>query len=140
MIIETILTGPDLIFSLFFQYLIYPNSVGPGGWLNDRIAILSVIVLLAALVPIEQKWMKQVFGFIVLTTIILNLINLSVSCYRLNEEIKEFNVLRDKIGEKKFDCLCSLIRMDQPNASEYLLMELAITVCPMAVSIWVIMK
>ena len=101
MIIETILTGPDLIFSLFFQYLIYPNSVGPGGWLNDRIAILSVIVLLAALVPIEQKWMKQVFGFIVLTTVILNLINLSVSCYRLNEEIKEFNVLRDKIGENK---------------------------------------
>ena len=53
MIIETILTGPDLIFSLFFQYLIYPNSVGPGGWLNDRIAILSVIVLLAGLAPIE---------------------------------------------------------------------------------------
>ena len=78
--------------------MIYPNSVGPSGWLNDRIAILSVIVLLAGLDPIEQKWMKQVFGFIVLTTIILNLINLSVSCYRLNEEIKEFNALRDKIG------------------------------------------
>ena len=87
MTIETILTGPDLIFSLFFQYLIYHNSVGPGGWLNDRIAILSVIVLLAGLAPIEQKWMKQVFGFIVLTTVIVNLINLSVSCYRLNEEI-----------------------------------------------------
>ena len=90
-----------LFFSLFFQYLVYPNSVGPGGWLNDRIAILSVIVLLAGLAPIEQKWMKQVFGFIVLTTVILNLINLSVSCYRLNEEIKEFNALTDKIGENK---------------------------------------
>ena len=29
------------------------------------------------------------------------MINLSVSCYRLNEEIKEFNALRDKIGENK---------------------------------------
>jgi len=90
-----------LFFSLFLQYLVYPNSVGPGGWLNDRIAILSVLVLLAVLAPIQQIWLKQLFGVIVLTSLILNLINFSFSCHQMNGELKEFNSLQDKIEKNK---------------------------------------
>ena len=90
-----------LLIAVFVQYLIYPNSVGPGGWLNDRIAILSVLVLLAVLVPIHYPILERIFGAVVLTLLCVNLLNFSVSCRKLNGEIREFNALRGEIGQNK---------------------------------------
>ena len=90
-----------LFIALFVQYLIYPNSVGPGGWLNDRIAILSALVLLAVLVPIHHPMLERIFGAVVLALLCINLLNFSVSCHKLNGEIREFNTLRGEIGQNK---------------------------------------
>lgn len=90
-----------LFFVLFILYLILPNSLGPGGWINDRIAIFASIGILAWFREGDSKWWK--YTFLVLVTIV-SLINVAYIGYyfkTLNREIKEFTSENQIIEKNK---------------------------------------
>jgi len=45
--------------------------------------------------------LERIFGAVVLALLCINLLNFSVSCHKLNGEIREFNTLRGEIGQNK---------------------------------------
>ena len=90
-----------LFLVMFGLYLILPRSVGPGGWLNDRVAILASILLLAWFREGNSRVWKSVFSLSIVLVSLVNTIYVTYQCSILNTELREFTALTQSIGEKK---------------------------------------
>ncbi len=76
---------------LLVLYLILPWSVGPGGWLNDRIAILVCVLSLILIKESNRSWWQfGVGGWLILISL-FNVIQLSYHCRILDKELRIFN-------------------------------------------------
>ncbi len=86
---------------LFGLYFILPNAIGPGGWVNDRLAILAVLTMFAWFrIPDLLSWRRVFTGIVVLLTF-LNILYVGVLFKNLNAEIREFNAFVERIGKNK---------------------------------------
>ena len=90
-----------LFLVLFGLYLILPRSVGPGGWLNDRVAILASILLLAWFREGNSRAWKRMFTLIIVLISLVNTGYITYQCRVLNTELREFTALTQSIGKKK---------------------------------------
>ena len=90
-----------LFLVMFGLYLILPRSVGPGGWLNDRVAILASILLLAWFREGNSRVWKSVFSLSIVLVSLVNTIYVTYQCSILNTELREFTALTQSIGKKK---------------------------------------
>ena len=86
---------------LFGLYLILPNSVGPGGWVNDRLAILATLTLFAWVRVGDKPPWRQVFTGIVTLLAVVNLLFIGVLCKNLNAELQAFNAFVGKVEKNK---------------------------------------
>lgn len=77
--------------SIFILYIILPWSVGPGGWINDRLAILSSIIILAWFREVDVKLWKRIFLALVILISLINISYITYYCRVLNTELDEFN-------------------------------------------------
>jgi len=76
---------------LLVLYLILPWSVGPGGWLNDRIAILVCVLSLVLITENNHAWWRfGVGGWLILISL-FNVLQLSYHCRLLDQELRAFN-------------------------------------------------
>ena len=76
---------------LLVLYLILPWSVGPGGWLNDRIAMLVCVLSLVLIKEGNHGWWRfGVGGWLILISL-LNVLQLGYHCQILDKELKAFN-------------------------------------------------
>ena len=78
---------------LFGLYFILPNSIGPGGWVNDRLAILAVLTLFAWF---QVPW-RRAFTAVAVLLALLNIIAVGANFRSLNAEIKAFNALVTRV-------------------------------------------
>ena len=78
---------------LFGLYFILPNSIGPGGWVNDRLAILAVLVLFAWL---RVPW-PRVFTAVATLLVLINILYVGMLFRNLNAEIREFNAFVERV-------------------------------------------
>ena len=86
-----------LFFVFFVLYLILPNSIGPGGWVNDRLAILTMLLIFACFrLSDNQRW-KQIFTGMVTLLALVNVLYIGILCRNLNTELREFNAFVDKV-------------------------------------------
>ena len=86
---------------LFGLYFILPNSIGPGGWVNDRLAILAILTMFAWFrIPDLLSW-RRVFTVIVVLLALLNILYVGVLFKNLNAEIREFNAFVERVGKNK---------------------------------------
>ena len=86
---------------LFALYLILPNSVGPGGWVNDRLAILATLTLFAWFRVSHKPPWRQVFTGIVTCIAVINVLYIGILCKNLNAELREFNAFVHKVEKNK---------------------------------------
>ena len=86
-----------LFIVLFGLYLILPNSIGPGGWVNDRLAILAMLLIFACFRLSENVRWKQVLTGIVTLLALVNVLYVGFLCKNLNAELREFNAFVDKV-------------------------------------------
>ncbi|RKU25992.1 hypothetical protein C6497_14505 [Candidatus Poribacteria bacterium] len=84
---------------LFCLYLILPNNVGPGGWVNDRLLILSMLLVLACFRLSENPRWRRVFTGVVTLLAVVNIIYIGILCKRLNTELDEFNAFVEKVED-----------------------------------------
>lgn len=84
---------------LFCLYLILPNNVGPGGWVNDRLLILSMLSVLACFRLSENQRWRQVFTAAVTLLAIINITYIGILCKKLNTELDEFNAFVEKVED-----------------------------------------
>ena len=82
---------------LFGLYLILPNSIGPGGWVNDRLAILATLTLFAWFRDSDKQRWCRVFTGIVTLLALVNVLYIGVLCKNLNAELREFNAFVGKV-------------------------------------------
>lgn len=82
---------------LFGLYLILPNSIGPGGWVNDRLAILATLTLFAWFRESDKPRWRRVFTGIVTLLALVNVLYIGVLCKNLNAELREFNAFVGKV-------------------------------------------
>ncbi|MBB14748.1 hypothetical protein CMK22_05715 [Candidatus Poribacteria bacterium] len=76
---------------LLLLYLVLPWSVGPGGWLNDRIAMLVCVLSLVLIKENSHRWWRFcVSGWLILISLI-NVLQLSYHCRILDKELRAFN-------------------------------------------------
>ncbi len=91
-----------LLFAVLFAlYLILPNSVGPGGWVNDRLAILATLTLFAWFRVSHKPPWRQVFTGIVTCLAVINVLYIGILCKNLNAELREFNAFVHKVEKNK---------------------------------------
>ena len=99
------LTSQDSFFVLFVVlfglYLILPNSVGPGGWVNDRLAILASMVLLGWFRVADRVWWRRGFAIAIAMISLINIAYISYTLKILNAELREFNSQTDHIERNK---------------------------------------
>jgi len=72
------------------MYLILPWSMGPGGWINDRIAILASIGILAWFREGDSRKWKHTFVVLVTLVSLINIAYITYYCKILNEELDEY--------------------------------------------------
>ena len=82
---------------LFGLYLILPNSIGPGGWVNDRLLILATLTIFACFRLSENIRWKQVFTVITTLLALVNVLYIGILCKNLNTELREFNAFVNRI-------------------------------------------
>ncbi len=82
---------------LIILYFILPGSIGPGGWVNDRLLILSMLLIFACFRLGENVRWKQVFTGLVTLLALINILYIGILCNRLNTELREFNAFVDKV-------------------------------------------
>lgn len=82
---------------LFLLYFILPGSIGPGGWVNDRLLILAMLTIFACFRLSDSLRWNQVFIGIVTLLAIVNVFYIGMLCKRLDTELHEFNALVDKV-------------------------------------------
>lgn len=89
-----------LLFAVFLcLYLILPNNVGPGGWVNDRLLILSMLTVLACFKLSENLRWKRVFTAAVTILAIVNITYIGILCKKLNAELDEFNAFIENVED-----------------------------------------
>lgn len=82
---------------LFGLYLILPDSIGPGGWVNDRLLILATLTIFACFRLSENIRWKQVFTGMVTLLALVNIVYVGILCRNLNTELDEFNAFINKV-------------------------------------------
>ena len=78
-----------------------PNSIGPGGWVNDRLAILAVLAIFAWFRVLDPLPWRRVFTAIVVLLALLNILYVGILFKNLNAEIREFNAFVQRVGKNK---------------------------------------
>ena len=86
---------------LFGLYFILPNSIGPGGWVNDRLAILATLVLCAWFRGFDAPQWKRIFTAVVTLLALINIVYIGVLFKNLNAEIREFNAFVQRVEKNK---------------------------------------
>ena len=87
-----------ILFAVFFGlYLILPNSIGPGGWVNDRLAILAMLLIFACFKLSDNLRWRQVFTGVVTVLVLVNIVYVGILCKNLNRELDAFNAFVDKV-------------------------------------------
>ena len=74
-------------------YFILPNAIGPGGWVNDRLAILAILAVCAWFREFDRLRWKRVFTSVVTLLVLINVVYIGVLFKNLNAELREFNAL-----------------------------------------------
>ena len=82
---------------LFGLYFILPNSIGPGGWVNDRLAILATLTIFAWFRVSDLLPWKRIFTAIVTLLALANILYVGVLFKNLNAEIREFNAFVQQV-------------------------------------------
>ena len=82
---------------LFLLYLILPGSIGPGGWVNDRLLILAALLIFACFRLSEHIRWQQVFTGLVTLLAIVNVLYIGILCKTLNAELRQFNAFVDRV-------------------------------------------
>ena len=90
-----------LVGVLFGLYFILPNAIGPGGWVNDRIAILATLAIFAWFRGFEKLQWQRVFTAVVTLLALVNIVYVGVVFKKLNAEIGEFNAFVQRIEKNK---------------------------------------
>lgn len=90
-----------LVAVLFGLYFILPNAIGPGGWVNDRIAILASLAIFAWFREFDNIQWKRVFTSVVIFLTLVNIVYVGVVFRNLNAEIREFNAFVQRIEKNK---------------------------------------
>ena len=78
-------------------YFILPNSIGPGGWVNDRLAILATLAIFAWFRGFDTLRWRRAFTAVVTLLAFVNLIYIGILFKRLNTEIGEFNAFVEQV-------------------------------------------
>ncbi|MXV75568.1 hypothetical protein F4Z99_15010 [Candidatus Poribacteria bacterium] len=78
-------------------YFILPNSIGPGGWVNDRLAILATLAIFAWFRGFDNLQWKRAFTAIVTLLALVNLVYVGVLFKNLNVEIRAFNAFVQRV-------------------------------------------
>ena len=86
---------------LFGLYFILPNSIGPGGWVNDRLAILATLTIFAWFRVSDLLPWKRIFTAIVTLLALANILYVGVLFKNLNAEIREFNAFVQQVEKNK---------------------------------------
>ncbi len=80
---------------LFGLYFILPNSIGPGGWVNDRLALLAVLTLFGWF-RVGLRWRRVLVGLFTCLAVV-NVLYIGTVFRRLNVEVREFNALVERV-------------------------------------------
>ena len=86
---------------LFGLYFILPNAIGPGGWVNDRLAILATLAIFAWFREFDRIQWRRVFTAAVTLLALINIVYVGVVFKNLNAEIDEFNAFVQRVGKNK---------------------------------------
>ena len=78
-------------------YFILPNSIGPGGWVNDRLAILATLTILAWFRGFDNHHWRRAWTAIITLLALVNLVYVGVLFKNLNAEIREFNAFVQRV-------------------------------------------
>ncbi|RKU06136.1 hypothetical protein C6503_26305 [Candidatus Poribacteria bacterium] len=78
-------------------YFILPNSIGPGGWVNDRLAILASLAIFAWFREFDNRQWKRAFTSVVTLLALVNLVYVGVLFKNLNAEIRAFNAFVQRV-------------------------------------------
>ena len=78
-------------------YFILPDSIGPGGWVNDRLAILAMLAIFAWFREFENLQWKRAWTAVVTLLAFVNLIYIGVLFKNLNAEIRGFNAFVERV-------------------------------------------
>ena len=82
-------------------YFILPNAIGPGGWVNDRLAILATLVIFAWFRGFDKAQWERVFTAAVTLLALINIVYVGILFKNLNAEIREFNAFVQRVGKNK---------------------------------------
>ena len=90
---------PFLLLStvLIALYMVLPNSIGPGGWVNDRILILTSLTILVCFRLGDNIRWNQLFLGVATVLAVANVIFIGILCQNLNKELRQFNAFVDKV-------------------------------------------
>ena len=80
-------------------YFILPNSIGPGGWVNDRLAILTTLTLFAWFRGFDKLPWKQIFTTVVTLLALVNTVYVGILFKNLNAETRAFNAFVNSVEE-----------------------------------------
>ena len=86
---------------LFGLYFLLPNSIGPGGWVNDRIAILATFVIFAWFRGFDKLQWQRMFTAVVTLLALINVVYIGVLFKNLNAELREFNAFVQQVEKNK---------------------------------------
>ena len=86
---------------LFGLYFVLPNSIGPGGWVNDRLAILATLAIFAWFRGFDKPQWERIFTAVVTLLAVVNIVYVGVLFKNLNAEIHEFNTFVQRVGKNK---------------------------------------
>lgn len=86
---------------LFALYFILPNSIGPGGWVNDRLAILATLTLFAWFCGLNQHQWTRVLTAAVTLLALINVVSIGVLFKNLNAELRAFNAFVQRVEPNK---------------------------------------
>ena len=86
---------------LFGLYFLLPNAIGPGGWVNDRIAILATLVLCAWFRGFDKPQWERAFTAVVTLLALINIIYVGMLFKNLNAEIREFTAFVQRVEKNK---------------------------------------
>ena len=82
-------------------YFILPNAIGPGGWVNDRLAILATLAIFAWFREFDKQQWRRVFTAVVTLLALVNIVYVGVVFKNLNAEIHQFNAFVQRVGKNK---------------------------------------
>lgn len=78
-------------------YFILPNSIGPGGWVNDRLAILATLTLFAWFRGFDDLRWKRAFATVVTLLALVNTVYVGILFKNLNAEIRAFTAFVQRV-------------------------------------------